>query len=439
MKPIAFDIQSAGCDAAVLAEYNQQLQPEIARITAARGAGYTTDYASINLPDDEQMLVRVLELVAEKKVFEPSVLVVIGIGGSSLGTRAVHEALNGMYYNEQFPDIKFYCVETVDSDNVWDVLLLVEQALEMQERVLVNVISKSGSTTETIANYELCVALLKNYWDEAYRDYVIITTDEDSKLWHLGQKDNITCLPIPKHVGGRYSVFSAVGLFPLAMLGVDIRALCAGARDMVARCCDTTLENNPAALSAAIIAYHYRQNKNIHDTFLFSVDLEGVGRWYRQLMGESIGKERNRAGDVVHVGMTPTVSIGSTDLHSVGQLYLGGPHDKFTTFITVEHMKSDCVVPVLPQFESLVANIQGRSLVSIMEAIVHGVQKAYRTQQVPFVTITIPEKSSSYIGQLLQCKMLEMMYLGFLLEVNPFDQPHVENYKQETRKILAHE
>lgn len=420
-----------------LQQAGEKLRPEIEQIKAATVQGYETDYASVNLPSDEQLRKTVLAVVEEKKALKPTTLVVIGIGGSNLGTVAVHEALYGRFYNEHKPDIKVYFADTVDSDYMLDILLLAEQELEKGRNVILNVISKSGTTTETIANFEIFLHVLRKARPADYHQYVVVTTDEGSKLWNFAQKYNFLRLAVPKKVGGRYSVFSAVGLFPLALLGVDIWALHSGAQSMIPALTNEDILNNPAALSAAILYTHYTKGITIHDTFLFSVDLEAVGKWYRQLMGESIGKEYNRAGEQVFVGITPTVSIGSIDLHSLAQLYLGGPYDKMTSFIRVQQSKSNVALPVLDEFDQLVGHIQGKPLHAIMDAIFQGTQAAYKKNKRPFVTIELPEKSASCVGQLLQFKLMEMIYLGALLEVNPFDQPHVELYKQETRKILA--
>ncbi len=415
----------------------QKLQNEIARLAQARNSGYETDYASINVVFDRELLSQVKQVVEEKKSLNPTTLVVIGIGGSNLGTIAVHEAIYGTFYNEQKPEINVYFADTVDSDYIYDIILLLEQQVEKGHNIIINVVSKSGSTTETIANFEVVLHLLQNYKKDDYQKYVVVTTDEGSKLWKLAKEKGFSLVEVPANIGGRYSVFSAVGLFPLAMLGVDIDALLAGAQSMVNECLNIDIFNNMAALSAAILFAHYKKGVTIHDTFTFSVDLKGVSTWYRQLMGESIGKAENRAGKTVNVGITPTVSVGSVDLHSVAQLYLGGPYDKFTTFIYSEKNKSNLSIPVLNEFESLVEKIQGKSLSTIMDAIMQGTQIAYKNNKRPFVFLSIPEKSAYYLGQLMQMKMIEMMYLGYLLDVNPFNQPQVELYKKETRKILS--
>lgn len=417
-------------------KYQHELQLEIERIAAAYQYGYDTQYASVNLPFDAE-LVRLIEaVVQDKQKKRISALIVIGIGGSSLGTKAVHEALNGLYHNERIGQIKVYFVETVDSDVVADVRTIAQQILQKGEDILVNCISKSGSTTETIANYELFMQLLKNHYADRWHEQVVITTDKDSLLWQLAEQEQITTLPIPARVGGRYSVFSAVGLFPLAFLGIDIQTLLEGAQRMFNACTNMALHDNPAALSAAIIVEQYAKSITIHDMFLFSVELSALGSWYRQLVGESLGKLSSQE---VHVGITPTVSIGSTDLHSVGQLYLGGPRKASTTFVTIRQTVATCFVPDYPAFEPLVAHIQKKPLSTIMDAIISGTLAAYDEKKLAYMLFQLPKKNPYYIGQLLQLKMIEVMYIGHLLQVNPFDQPHVEQYKVETRRILANE
>ena len=412
------------------------LKPEIERVSKAYTRSYETDYASVHLPFDEDLLKAVNATIAEKRKLQPSLLVVVGIGGSNLGTLGVQQAIYGALYNELNPEIKIYYADTVDADHTYAILQMVEQELQQNKNVIINLVSKSGSTTESIANFELFLDVIKRYKKDSYAENIVVTTDAGSKLWHLAQQEKFSILEIPKLVGGRYSVLSAVGLFPLGLIGIDIDQLRAGARSIVSSCTDM---HNAAALSACIIAWHYAKGKNIHDTFLFSVALEGIGRWYRQLVGESLGKEYDRNGKLAERGITPTISIGSTDLHSVAQLYLGGPRDKFTSFVIVSETNEQLQIPDFPTFDALVANIQKRSLADVMHAIIQGTQIAYMHGRRPFVTWTLQEKSPFYIGQLLQAKMIEMMYLGFLLNVNPFDQPNVESYKQETRKILANE
>ncbi|MFI5333244.1 MAG: hypothetical protein ACHQVS_04045 [Candidatus Babeliales bacterium] len=436
MKTIRFDFTASMLTSEQATALSAQVIPEVERVKAAHKTGYETPYGCLNLAGDKPMINHVHDVVTRIKELNPSTLVVVGIGGSNLGTLAVQEALLGKFNRQK---LKVYYADTVDSDYIHDILQLVEHELRSKRTVIVNIVSKSGTTTETIANGELFIALLQRYHGAEYHRFVVATTDKDSALWKLAHHERYTCLEIPRLVGGRYSVFSSVGLFPLGLMGIDTQQLCAGADAMRDACTHTALAANPALHSAVTLFAQYQQHKTMHDTFVFSVALESVGKWYRQLMGESIGKEQDLRGTMVNRGITPTVSVGSTDLHSVGQLYLGGPHDKVTTFITVERTHASCAVPEYPAFDALVPHIQGKSLSTIMDAIITGTQRAYANRSLPYMVITVPEISAWSVGQLLQMKMYEMIYLAYLMQVNPFDQPNVESYKQETRKILIHE
>jgi glucose-6-phosphate isomerase len=161
-----------------------------------------------------------------------------------------------------------------------------------------------------------------------------------------------------------------------------------------------------------------------------------MGKWYRQLMRESIGKEHDKEGNVAHIGITPMVSIGSTDLHSMAQLYFGGPRDKFTCFVSAPQ-EEDVAISQEQVFLHLVEGIQGKTFAQIMEAIMGGVRAAYQKNELPYVDIALPEISEVVLGQYLQFRMMEMMFLAQFLNVNAFDQPNVEDYKAETRKLLV--
>lgn len=412
---------------------------EIERIIAARAQGYDTPYASINLPADIAMRDRVKAVIRQQQERNPGALVIIGIGGSCLGAIAVHEMLYGRRYNEKPDAMRVYYIDTIDPDMVYETLIAVQELLKAGRSVTINAISKSGTTTETVVNFELFYDLIKRYHPTDYQKSMVITTDEGSKLWDFAKQEGILALSIPKLVGGRYSVFSAVGLFPLGLIGVDIDELCAGAQEAVEHNTSLDIEHNHALQRAAVLYAQYQEGKHIHDSFMFTVDGASLGAWYRQLMGESIGKEHDRSGKQVRIGITPTVSMGSVDLHSVGQLYLGGPRDKVTTFVAVEQDNHALTLPQYAAFENLVAKIQGKSVSSIFMAILQGVQTAYKNEGLPFMTIMLPKKEARYIGSLMQMQMLEIIYLGYIFNIDPFDQPQVELYKKETRKILSHE
>lgn len=408
--------------------YTQRLREVIA------GGQYNEFESSVCLPNDEQLLQDVQSLAAQKAGSELRYHIVIGIGGSNLGTKAVYDALHGaadVLEPQRFPKMLF--AETTDPEWLAKATALLG-TLDKPEQVLVSVISKSGGTTETLANFEIIMHVLKQKFGSV-NERVVAITDEGSALWEQAAAQNIARLAIPEPVGGRYSVLSAVGLFPLATVGIDIVALRQGAAEMRDACLDEEGGNNLAATSAALLSHHKAQGKAINDNFFFLAELESLGKWYRQLMGESIGKAESLDGQTVHTGITPTVSLGSTDLHSVGQLYLGGPKDKFTAFVYASKV-ADVRVPDERVFPELIPMINEKSAQDILNAILEGVKIAYQKADLPFMEVVLDDISEHSIGAYLQFKMLEMMYLGRLLNVNAFDQPSVESYKTETKKIL---
>ena len=438
MKEIEFDFSDSLIKKDELNNLKDPIKKEIEKMNSALFKGYSDDRASINLPDDIKQLEKLKVVVKRKLELNPKYLILVGIGGSNLGTIAVQEAIFGKLYNLKDPDVKILYADTVDSDLIHDIVSLIEPVLKNGENVLINVISKSGGTTETIANFEVLVSILKKYKTD-YEKYIIATTDKYSRFWNFATERGFEVLEIPKKVGGRFSVFSPVGLFPLGMIGIDIKNLLIGARLIKNKCLNINIEENPASRSASLIYLNRLKGKNILDLFLFCSDLESIGKWYRQLMGESIGKEFDVDNNRVFEGITPTVSIGSTDLHSMAQIYLGGPYDKFTTFVRVVKFRETVDIPDNPDYNRLVKGIQSKPMSEIMNAILDGVQQAFRNGKRPFFEILLPDKSDFSIGQLLQFMEMQIMFLAHLLKVNPFDQPNVELYKIETKKILEKE
>jgi glucose-6-phosphate isomerase len=438
MKNIEFSFENSLISSENILETAGKLKPEIENMVQATSKGYDDDRACINLPNDKDMLRKVKEAVQDKRRLNPECLVVIGIGGSNLGTIAVQEAVFGKLYNQLNPATKVLYADTVDTDYINGIVKIIKPILKKGGNIVINCISKSGTTTETAANFEVIFDILRKCKQDI-NDYVVITSDRNSELWNLGLEKNFDTLEIPEKVGGRYSVLSAVGLFPLGLLGLNIEELLNGAKYARDLCISNNIEENPAAKSASIQFQHNKRGINIFDLFLFSNDLESVGKWNRQLVAESLGKEHNKKGEKVNTGLTPTVSVGSTDLHSIAQLYLGGPYDKFTTFVSIQKSFSSLRVLRQTDYSELVAGVRGKSLKTIMDAIYEGTKMAFRERKRPFTEIILPDKSEYSIGQLMQFKMIETIYLGYLLEVNPFGQPSVESYKKETRRILSQE
>lgn len=425
----SYDINQALFEAAPLVSYIKELQ-QVAEVNT-----YEAAEASINLAHDEDLRSQVKELTAEKVSSELKYIFVVGIGGSNLGTKAIYDALYGYHDLLAVDRPKLIFIDTTNAALLRFYTESVLPSLNSADELLIVSISKSGGTTETIANTEILVSAAKQQWNDVANRIVVIT-DEGSAFAVAADEQGVTHLSIPEQVGGRYSVLSAVGLFPLCALGFDIDALHSGARDTLAYCLSEDLQHNPAAQGATVMAIQYHAGKTINDTFVFNSELESLGKWYRQLLGESIGKEHDRDGNQVFTGITPSVSVGSTDLHSVGQLYLGGPKDKLTTFVYSTDDTAALPVPTERSFPSIVSMINGKSTADIMAAILEGVKIAYNKQALPFMSVELTAINAYEIGAFMQFKMLEMMYLGKLLNVNPFDQPNVESYKLETKRIL---
>ncbi|MDZ4221383.1 MAG: hypothetical protein U1C18_00750, partial [Patescibacteria group bacterium] len=291
---------------------------------ASADASYGSSESCLHLGYDETLRTEVLRLAKEKFSSKLREVFVVGIGGSNLGTCAVYDALR-----PSGVDLSFF--DTAHTATLKEACGRMRAIYREKGKVLINIISKSGTTAETIMNARVLIDCLKSL-DRKWHTSIVVTTEPLSKLDNWAKEQDIPSLPNPPHVGGRWSVLSGVGLFPLAMAGVDIKKLHKGAVKAMRRCLSDDVEHNPALQSAAAIHHAIKKGASMHNLFVFDADLERIGKWYRQLVGESLGKEFNAHGRAVHAGITPLVTVGSTDLHSMFQLLLGGPVDKFTTF-----------------------------------------------------------------------------------------------------------
>ncbi len=407
---------------------------ELAAVVDA--GNYDHDAASLVLPRDKSNLEIVGKVAAEKSPDKIKFIVLIGIGGSNLGTQAVYEALNGTEHNfTRSGGARILFLDTTAAKKTQNLLSLLENECNSPEELLIIAISKSGGTTETVAGLEFMNAKLSVKFPQLTERMVFIS-DEGSPFWNMAEQNGISVLPLPKKVGGRYSVLSAVGLLPLKLAGVDTEMLLQGAEEVCQIGVQASPDLNMPMVSAVLTYLHSLNGLKINNSFFFNPELEAVGRWYRQLMGESIGKQNNLEGEEVHSGITPVVSIGSTDLHSMAQLYFGGPRDKFTTLVYHSQKEMQIGLPEKLRFEGLVKGIAGKSFPGIMDAIYGGVKAAYLNNKLPFTEISLEQIDAKTVGSLLQFKMIEMMYLAKLLNVNAFDQPNVEDYKLETKKLL---
>lgn len=428
MKNLIFEHKNIGFKGNKFGQVAKKVQPYIGwlkhKITLNK---YDFDGCFTLLPKDKELVKKVSQMVDKKSSPRLAGVVVVGIGGSNLGTRAIYQALK--------PKKKILFAETVDPDTQSDILGQVKDAYKEKKHYIFTVVSKSGGTTETLANYGALIDFVRRL-DKDWKKRIVFITDSSSKLESYALAKDFDVLPIPKLVGGRYSVMSAVGLFPLMLAGIDIKKLLRGAVLAQKQGLNIDWKNNYALTSAISIYLNWKRGKTIHNTFIFSDKLKYIGGWYRQLVGESLGKEFDLKGRKVNRGITPIISMGSTDLHSVGQLYFGGPQDKFTTFISLKKYDHDYLVSNRHGLKDLVDKIENKSLSQLMKAILLGVKTSYRKRKMPYAEIELSSITEESLGALLQMKMLETVYLARLFKVNAFDQPAVEFYKEETRKIL---
>ncbi len=297
-------------------------------------------------------------------------LVVLGIGGSALGAKALHQALCHPSHN-YFPparrhyNLRLFVLDNIEPDTFYGLL----DGLELR-RTAVNVISKSGSTAETLAQFLFLYGLLKGRLGDKVYDRMILTTDpEKGPLRRLARELGFSSLEVPPNVGGRFSVLTAVGLFPAACVGIDLEDLLAGARFMADRIAATPIAANPAyRLAALYYLFAEQKGRPIHVFMPYATSLTGMTDWICQLWGESLGKRLAVDGRVVQAGPTPVRAVGATDQHSQLQLYMEGPPDKVITFLEVEKFHHDIKIPDLfPEFEAL-HYLGGHTLAELLRA-----------------------------------------------------------------------
>ena len=395
---------------------------------------YTSLEASLCVPSDESQLAQVKNLLTQKDISQLKYMFVVGIGGSNLGTKAIYDALRGLDDGHRNQGPKMIFVDTVGEKLFEIVNDIARESITRPEEILINIISKSGGTAETVFNGEVLVNIFKKAGMSDIKDRVVVTTNNGSALHQTADREGISALTMPTMVGGRYSVFTTVGLFPLLAAGFDVEQLLSGARDM--RTESIGSENNAALESAVVSAESLKNGVTINNTFVFNPELESIGKWYRQLMGESVGKRNNKDRNEVRTGIIPMVSVGSTDLHSMAQLYFGGPRTILHSFISAES-NTTTQMPDERSFGGLVVDVEGVSNAKLMDAIIGGTQATLVNNQVPFINIKMNEINEYNLGAYLQFRMTEMMYLAELMNVNAFDQPSVEEYKIETKQILS--
>ncbi|MBI5017116.1 MAG: glucose-6-phosphate isomerase [Deltaproteobacteria bacterium] len=405
-----------------------------ADLTARRGAGGLPFY---DLPFDRGGLAA--SLAAAHRARETGdTLLVLGIGGSALGTTAVQRALNPGTHNLLAAPLRagmrlFVC-DNVDPEGFGEVLDLLEPG-----RTVVNVISKSGGTAETLAQF-LAVRrwLVDALGPAGARRRIVVTTDPTrGYLRRVAQAEGLAALDVPPGVGGRFSVFTPVGLFPLAAVGVDVEALLDGACSLDAVSSLPGLWDNPAYLFAAIHVAFLRQGRNVHVLMPYSDGLRDVADWFRQLWAESLGKRRALDGTEVCVGPTPVKALGTTDQHSQVQLYVEGPQDKVITFVEVENLRRDIDLRADVPGGAEVEYLEGKTLGALLRAEKRATEAALTRAGRPNLTIRLPRISAHAVGQLLHLLQIATVFAGGLLGIDPLDQPGVELGKELTFGLLG--
>lgn len=367
-------------------------------------------------------------------------VVVLGIGGSALGPRALAQALLPPYHGliplknrEHMP--RLLVADNIDPDNFLGLLNVV--ALPRTRFV---VVSKSGGTAETMSQFLIVrELLLRKLGEEGYRSRMVAVTDADKGyLRAIVDRDGLEWLPIPENVGGRFSVFTPVGLFPAALCGIDIISLLQGAGKMDRRTREPELFNNPAYLLAAL-AYlaDTRRRKNILVAMPYSSALLDLAEWFQQLWAESLGKARHRDGSPAHVGSTPVRALGATDQHSQVQLYMEGPPDKLIMFLAVKEFERQAEIP--PAFEDIegVGYLGGHSLAELIHAEQTGTETALARAGRPSLRLELPALNSEVMGQLMYLFMVATVFAGALYDVNPLDQPGVELGKRYAFALMG--
>jgi glucose-6-phosphate isomerase len=362
-------------------------------------------------------------------------VLVLGIGGSALGTKALLNALRPPAWNELDDEAREYfprltVLENVDPTSVSAALSRIDP-----RRVLVNVISKSGGTAETLAQYLVVREWLEGaVGPEAVPRHLVFTTDPDrGPLRALAAREGIASLEVPPEVGGRFSVLSPVGLLPAALVGVDVDALLRGAQRALERAESDDLARNPAALHAGLLwAADAKLGARIHVLMPYSDRLKEFAAWYCQLWAESLGKRQERGGAEVFAGPTPVAAIGATDQHSQVQLFMEGPYDKVVTFVGVEEPGIDVPIPGRPDLPEELAYLGGKTLGQLLRAEQEATTAALARMGRMSQTLALPRLDAEVLGELFMFFQLATGYAGVWYGVNPFDQPGVELGKKLT-------
>jgi len=368
---------------------------------------------------------------ATKAIQESSdALIVIGIGGSYLGARACVEALNHSFYN-QLPKKKrkgaeiYFVGNNMSSSYILDLIDILED-----KDISINVISKSGTTLEPAIAFRIFKDYMEaKYGKEGAKNRIYVTTDKHKGILRkLCEEEGYTSFVIPDDIGGRYSVFTPVGLLPIAVSGLDIDGFIAGAIDGIDEY-SKDVEDNISYKYALTRNILYRKGKDIEILVTYEPCLKYLTEWWKQLFGESEGKDNK--------GIYPSSVEFTTDLHSLGQLIQDGKRNIFETTINIEKPKRDLKLKKISHYRDGLEFIEGKTLDFVNKKAFEGTVKAHTKGQVPNLIINLPELNEYYFGNLMYFFEKACAISGYLLGVNPFDQPGVEEYKNHMYELLG--
>jgi len=360
-------------------------------------------------------------------------VVVLGIGGSALGTICLNQALGNLFTGKVAPDSPTLYV----LDNIDPVLLHeVEDVINLATTLFV-VITKSGGTPETLAQYAYFRERCESQGLAAKERFAFITDPDNGLLRQIGQRDQITMFDVPPNVGGRFSVLTAVGILPAYLIGIDVDALLSGARTMRDRFLSTEWKVNLPFQLAAVQHILGTKGKTIHILMPYAQKLIRFADWYRQLLAESIGKQVNIRGEEVFVGLTPVNALGATDQHSQSQLYNEGPNDKLIMFVEVANPMPKLPIPATDDILSSVSYLEGVDFGQLLNTEKQGTEQALTQYNRPNLTIKIDTVNAQTLGELFLLFEGATAFLGEFYEIDAFNQPGVELSKQLTKQLLS--
>ncbi len=383
----------------------------------------------VNLPFDydKDEFARI-KAAADKIKADTDVLIVIGIGGSYLGARAAIEFLKGPYYNnirDGVPEI-YFAGNSISGSNLADLLKICEG-----KRVSVNIISKSGTTTEPAVAFRVFRKLLEErYGEKEAASRIYCTTDKcRGTLKELADQKGYPCFVVPDDVGGRFSVLTAVGLLPIAAAGCDIDALMRGAQAAATDYNVADIDNNPCYQYAALRNAFYRKGKSVELLVSYEPRFTMMSEWFKQLFGESEGKDNK--------GLFPASVTFSTDLHSMGQFVQDGARIMFETVVTIDDNGSDVIIEKEENDGDGLNFLAGKPMSFVNQKAFEGTILAHTDGGVPNLVISLDKADEENLGRLIYFFEKACAISGYMLGVNPFDQPGVESYKKNMFALLG--